>query len=494
VIGERNTKWAMERSMGIMMHVSCLPSQQGIGCFNEMAFRFVDFLTKSGMSYWQICPLSPTGYGDSPYQGTSAFAINPYFLNLEILGIKHIPSDLSQQPHRVSFGKLYKYFNNLLENFDSLWIRTLGKDAKFLEFQQAQAHWLKPYALFTALKHFFKGKAWFEWPQEYRIYKKINTLKLPDIVVKYCEYHEILQYILHIQWQKIKHYANRYHIKMIGDVPIYPGLDSAEVWSEPKNFQLDDQLQPKKVAGVPPDYFSPEGQLWGNPIYDWKFLEKNQYDWWQQRIRRNRELFDILRLDHFRGFDRFWAVPAGAKNAINGKWEAGPREKLFDFFKNDEFIAEDLGDIDGSARQLQQNLNFPGMRVLQFAFSGDPKNIYLPHCHTQNTVLYLGTHDNDTLQGWYAKLDDRTKDQIRRYFGINDGEFAWKFLTEIYRSPCFLSVICVQDLLGLGSEARFNTPGTKGNNWQWRMTKEQLVHLETSVAETLNAYKILYDR
>ncbi|MDR2812329.1 MAG: 4-alpha-glucanotransferase [Puniceicoccales bacterium] len=483
-----------KRSVGIMMHVSCLPSRQGIGCFNEMAFRFIDFLANAGVGYWQICPLNPTSYGDSPYQGISVFAINPYFLDLETLDIRNIPPDLSIRSDRVSFGRLYEYFNDLLENFGPSWVKIFGKDVRFLEFQRTQAHWLRPYALFASLKHFFNGKAWFEWPQEYKIYKKIDYPKLPDIVIKYFECHEILQYILHIQWQKIKHYAHQCHVKMIGDIPIYPGLDSADVWSEPENFQLDKQLNPKKIAGVPPDYFSPEGQLWGNPIYNWKFLQQNQYDWWQRRVQRNGELFDVLRLDHFRGFDHFWTVPAGAENAINGKWEAGPGKELFDFFKNNEFIAEDLGAIDDSARQLQRDLNFPGMKVLQFAFSGDSKNIYLPHHHDKNAILYLGTHDNDTLRGWYAKLDENAKDQIRRYFGIDNHEIVWNFLMEIYRSPCFLSIVCVPDLLELSSEARFNTPGIQGTNWQWRMTEEQFIYLETSVAEKLNVYKVLYDR
>ncbi|MDR1906851.1 MAG: 4-alpha-glucanotransferase [Puniceicoccales bacterium] len=485
---------SQERSVGIMMHISCLPSQQGIGCFNEMAFRFIDFLANAGVTHWQICPLTPTGYGDSPYQSTSAFAINPYFLDLEALDIKNIPEKISQSHDRVPFGELYEYFNNLLENFAPLWVEKFKNDEKFLAFQHTHAHWLKPYALFASLKYFFNGKAWCEWPKEYKIYKKIDNQILPDIVLKYDEYHKILQYILHTQWQKIKCYANQHHVKIIGDIPIYPGLDSADVWSEPENFQLDKQLNPKKVAGVPPDYFSPEGQLWGNPVYDWKFLQQNYYDWWQRRILRNGELFDRMRLDHFRGFDRFWTVPADAKNAANGKWESGPGKKLFDILKNNSFIAEDLGDMDDSARQLQRDLNFPGMKVLQFAFSGDPKNTYLPHHHEKNAVLYLGTHDNDTLMGWYVKLNENAKDQIRRYFGIDDREIFWKFLTEIYRSSCFLSVVCVQDLLELNSEARFNTPSTQGNNWQWRMTEQQLVHLATSVAEKLNAYKILYDR
>jgi 4-alpha-glucanotransferase len=483
----------MERSTGIMMHISCLPSRQGIGCFNGAALRFIDFLANSGVGYWQICPLSPTGYGDSPYQGTSAFAINPYFLDLEALGIA-IPSHLSARPNRISFGELYEYFNNLLENFGPEWVKKFGKNVEFLEFQRTQAHWLKPYALFATLKYFSQGKAWSEWPTEYKFYKKINDQMLPDAVAKHCKYHEILQYILQDQWQKIKHYAHQRRVKIIGDIPIYPGLDSADVWSEPENFQLDKWLKPKKVAGVPPDYFSPEGQLWGNPVYDWEFLQKNQYDWWQRRIRRNGELFTIMRLDHFRGFDRFWAVPGTAENAINGKWETGPGKKLFEFFKESKFIAEDLGDIDDRARQLQQTLNFPAMKVLQFAFSGDSKNIYLPHHQDKNSVLYLGTHDNDTLQGWYSKLDENTRDQIRRYFAIHDREISWKFLTETYRSPCFLAIICIQDLLQLGSEARFNTPGTQGNNWQWRIIEEQLTHLETSVSKTLNAHKILYDR
>ncbi|MDR1590749.1 MAG: 4-alpha-glucanotransferase [Puniceicoccales bacterium] len=479
--------------MGVMMHISCLPSQQGIGCFNKIAFRFIDFLTNSTVGYWQICPMSPTSYGDSPYQGTSAFAINPYFLDLEPFGIDSIPIHLSVQPNRVPFGEIYEYFNNLLRNFGPTLVKKFGNSVIFFKFKQIHAHWLKPYALFTSLKYFFSGKPWFEWPKEYKFYKKIDSSKLPDDVVKYCEYYEVLQYILHVQWQKIKRYANQHHVKIIGDIPIYPGFDSADVWSEPEIFQLDKQLNPKKLAGVPPDYFSPEGQLWGNPVYDWEFLQQNQYDWWQRRIQRNGELFDVLRLDHFRGFDHFWTVPANAENAVNGTWEMGPGKKLFKYLKKYKFIAEDLGDIDDNTRQLQQDLHFPGMKVLQFAFSGDPKNIYLPHHHDKNALLYLGTHDNDTLRGWYANLNESAKDQIRRYFGVSDHDVTWKFLTEIYRSTCFLGVICVQDLLTLDSEARFNTPGTQNNNWQWRMTDAQFTELER-MAPTLKAYALQYDR
>jgi 4-alpha-glucanotransferase len=487
--------WLNKRSAGIMMHISCLPSEQGIGCFNKMALRFIDFLTKSGMDYWQICPLSPTSYGDSPYQGTSAFAINPYFIDLEaVIDIKNISPNLSQNKTRVPFGELYEYFSNLFENSANSLVKKIEKDASFMDFRQNQARWLKPYTLFASLKHFHGGKSWMEWPSEYKIYKNINDRKLPKIVSEYAKYQEILQYIAHSQWQKIKHYANRNNIQIIGDIPMYPGLDSADVWSEPENFQLDSHLQPLKIAGVPPDYFSPKGQLWGNPVYDWNFLKKNQCDWWQRRIQRNGELFDAMRLDHFRGFDRFWTVAANAENATHGKWEPGPGKKLFEILRNNKFIAEDLGDIDESARQLQKDLNFPAMKVLQFAFSGDPKNIYLPHYHSKNAVLYLGTHDNDTLCGWYANLDENVKDQIRCYFGIADHEFSWKFLTEIYRSTCRLSIICVQDLLELGSEARFNTPSTQGNNWQWRMSEEQLSQLENSIAKKLKKYKILYDR
>jgi 4-alpha-glucanotransferase len=328
------------------------------------------------------------------------------------------------------------------------------------------------------LKKYYEGKPWTEWPKKYQEYEKINVTKLPSSIFDDVESYEILQYFANEQWQKLKQYAHEKDVRLIGDIPMYPRLDSADFWIEPKNFQLDKILKPLRISSVPPDYFKENGQLWGNPLYDWSFLEKNNYDWWQRRIERNGELFDVLRLDHFRGFDRFWSVPSNALTAKNGQWEQGPGEKLFHHFKDISFIAEDLGELDKSVPLLMQKLHFPGMKVLQFAFSNDGKNIYLPHHHHPFSVLYLGTHDNDTLLGWYHQLDEPLKDQIRRYFGIDDREITWKFLTEIYRSPCFLGMICVQDLLKLGSEGRFNTPGTECNNWQWRMTPTQFCELK----------------
>jgi 4-alpha-glucanotransferase len=343
------------------------------------------------------------------------------------------------------------------------------------------------------LKKHFEGKSWIDWPQPYRQYIKINWKALPQTVLEDIESFEILQYYADQQWQKLKRYAHKNDIQIMGDVPMYPGLDSADVWSNPANFQLDQNLKPLRVAGVPPDYFSKDGQLWGNPVYNWSFLEQNDYDWWRQRIGRNRELFDVLRLDHFRGFDRFWSVPSDASTAKKGRWEKGPGVKLFQHLGDVPFIAEDLGELDEGVLKLMQKLHFPGMKVLQFAFSGDPKNIYLPHHHHPCSVLYLGTHDNDTLKGWYNTLEEPIKDQIRRYFGIGDGEISWKFLTEIYRSPCFLSIICVQDLLQLNSEGRFNTPGTQCGNWQWRMTRGQFSELQ-SLAPQLRTYGLQYNR
>jgi 4-alpha-glucanotransferase len=485
--------WTDQRAMGMGLHISCLPGGQGIGCFDENAYAFIDFLAAAGIKFWQVCPLAPTSYGDSPYQGTSAFALNPYFIDLKALGIDTNPGNSTgdeTHQHRVFFGEIYNFFQNLLPEIHKNFPQT---EQKKLQHFRENTPWLRPYSLFSALKKHFGGKSWMEWPSAYRQYEKIAAAKLPEPVLIDAKGHEILQYFAQNQWGKLKQYAHENGVKIIGDIPIYPGLDSADVCSEPQNFKLDRLLNPLRIAGVPPDYFTENGQLWGNPVYDWDFLGKNHYDWWQRRIRRNRELFDVLRLDHFRGFDRFWTVSPDAPTAKEGKWEKGPGEALFRCFEGIPFIAEDLGELDESARNLMQKLDFPGMKVLQFAFSNDPKNLYLPHQHHPHSVLYLGTHDNDTLIGWYGGLSDSARDQIRRYFGIGDHEISWKFLTEIYRSPCFLGIICPQDLLELGSEGRFNAPGTSCGNWQWRMTPKQFLELQ-KMAPQLKSYAALYGR
>ncbi|MDR2807150.1 MAG: 4-alpha-glucanotransferase [Puniceicoccales bacterium] len=480
--------WTKKRAVGVAMHISCLPSAQGIGCFDKNAYQFVDFLCAAGMKFWQVCPLTPTGYGDSPYQGLSSWAINPYFIDLKALEIS-IP-DLPNDECRVAFGAIYHFFQDALskirENFPQ-------NEREKLRYFRAHTPWLRPYALFSALKKHFEGKSWMEWPPPYRQYAKIDVTKLAPSILEDGESYEILQYLAYQQWQKLKGYAHEKGVQIIGDIPMYPGLDSADVWSEPKNFQLDENLKPLRIAGVPPDYFSEDGQLWGNPVYDWSYLERTNYDWWRRRIEYHREIFDVLRLDHFRGFDRFWSVPQNALTAKNGKWERGPGEKLFRHFKNIPLIAEDLGELDASVHRLMEQLSCPGMKVMQFAFSHDAKNSYLPHHHHPFAVLYIGTHDNDTLLGWYRHCDESTKDQIHRYFGIDDHEVLWKFLTEIYRSPCFLGIISVQDLLGLDSEGRLNIPGTECHNWQWRMTSGQFAALE-AMASTLKAYVLQYDR
>jgi 4-alpha-glucanotransferase len=485
-----NIVWTKERAVGIVMHISCLPGGQGIGCFDESAYQFIDFLWEAGIKFWQVCPLTPTSYGDSPYQGLSSFALNPYFIDLKALGINNSLKNLANDVQRVPFGEIYYFFQKLLPEIRNVFPKT---ERQKLNHFREHTPWLKSYALFSALKKYFNEQSWIEWPQAYRYYETIDSTHLPQSVLDDMESYEILQYFADNQWRKLKQYATEKGIKIIGDIPMYPGYDSADVWSEPKNFQLDKNLKPLRIAGVPPDYFSENGQLWGNPIYDWDFLESNHYDWWCRRIQRNRGLFDVLRLDHFRGFDNFWSVPSDALTAKNGKWEKGPGVKLFRSLENIPFIAEDLGELDDSVPQLMQQLHFPGMKVLQFAFSRDPKNIYLPHYHHPFSVLYLGTHDNDTLLGWYYSLDESIRDQIRCYFGIDDCETSWKFLTEVYRSPCFLSMICVQDLLGLGSEARFNTPGTQCGNWQWRMTTAQFSELQ-NMAPQLKVYGLRYDR
>lgn len=483
--------WRKKRAMGVMMHISCLPSEQGIGCFNQDAFTFIDFLANSGMRYWQICPLSPTTYGDSPYQGLSSFALNPYFIDFESLGIETLQKNTDET--RVPFGELYDWFQKNLTTIHKGLTSRFGNEASFIQFLETQHDWLDAYALFAALKDSFNGAPWYQWPANYRRYEAIK--KIPKSIAERKQTYQLLQFAAYQQWRKLKAYANKKKIQIIGDLPMFPGYDSADVWNSPRVFQLGNDLKPRYVAGVPPDYFSPEGQLWGNPVYDWSYLKSTKFDWWNRRIKQNLALYDVLRLDHFRGFDRYWCIPEGAPNAIDGEWEPAFGRSLLKKFVSEKFIAENLGVLDQETEQLRKDLGIPGMSVLQFAFSSDPSNSYLPHNLTQNNILYLGTHDNDTLLGWYQKLGDAEKNQIREYFGISDEQMRWKFLTEAYRSPCFLAILCVQDLLNLGSEARFNTPGTSDSkNWTWRLTREQLALLREREAPLLKAYKERYGR
>ncbi|MDE6576275.1 MAG: 4-alpha-glucanotransferase [Opitutales bacterium] len=479
-------QWNEERAAGVILHISSLPGSAGIGNFGETAYRFIDFLSSAGMHYWQVCPLGPTGYGDSPYQPIASFALNPYFIDYEAIGTA---PPVSSNAAVVNFCGWYQWLQEQIPFFGTTLYERIRKKETFQSFLKHHHYWLENYAKFAALKYHFNGQEWHQWDPIF--WNK--SCALPESLTSVFNGYLALQYTAHEQWFRLKKYANDHQVQIIGDLPMFPGYDSADVWANPQNFQLNRQRCPQYVAGVPPDYFSSTGQLWGNPVYDWAFLKSDHYRWWHQRLERNFELFDIVRLDHFRGLDRFWKIPANASDAIRGNWAKAHGTEVLRPFLNQPMIAEDLGDIDASAAQLKAKFRLPGMSVLQFAFSGDPKNHYLPHNLERHNVLYLGTHDNDTLLGWYQHCDEATRDQVRQYFGIDDTQLTWKWVTEAYRAPCFLAMLSVQDLLKLSSEARLNTPGTIGRNWQWRMTPEQFDQLIALTPE-LRTYQQRYDR
>ena len=491
--------WLTRRSHGVLLHPTSLPGDFGVGGFGKESFDFIDFLAEVRMHCWQVCPLGPTGYGDSPYQCLSSFAGNPYLIDpLDLSEHGLIPSEdlgplLFLAWNHVDYGSLYEVNWPLLfqacEAFRDL-PTNKHPYGDYKRFLKKNAFWLDAYSLFHALKQHHGGEPWTSWPASCRTYEQARqNVSDPDILAR-AEDHRILQYFFHGQWKRVRRYASENGIRIIGDVPIYASHDSADVWSHPEIFQVDPASgELLNVAGVPPDYFSETGQLWGNPLYNWDELKKTGYKWWLERLRKNFELYDIVRLDHFRGFHDYWSVPAGAEDAREGQWHAGPG---LDFFKKVRkafpdgcLIAEDLGDLSDGVFELRDNTGLPGMAILQFAFGGDGDNLYLPHHHTRNLVVYPGTHDNDTTRGWYEKLDESARDHIRRYLRVSGDEIAWDFIRAALRSPARLAIIPLQDLMNLGSEARMNVPGRAEGNWQWRFQYKDLEKLKNKSGDYL---------
>lgn len=501
--------WLNERSAGVLLHPTALPNTYGVGAFDEEAMQFLEFLAHAGIRAWQLCPLGPTGYGDSPYQCFSSFAGSPYLIDPSALVRAGLVPGSALDPlraldqNRVDFGGLFQKKLPLLFAAHETWQRERKRVlhyGDFAEFQRQHTSWLGGYSLFSALKEHFNGLPWWEWPVEVRSYDAAKNSPLAQRVATRVEAYEFIQYLFFGQWTQLRTRAAALGITIIGDAPIFTAIDSADVWANPQLFQLDPKtLRPKFVAGVPPDYFSADGQLWGNPLYDWPVHATDGYAWWLQRLRANFELYDVVRIDHFRGFDTYWSIPAGAANARTGQWEQGPG---LDFFKalraaipDAKLIAEDLGELMPSVIALREATGLPGMVILQFAFGGGSDNLYLPHNHRANSVVYPGTHDNDTSLGWYAKLDEKTADHVRRYFRVSGREIGWDFIRAAYASPCNLAIIPLQDLLTLGSEARFNTPGTsQGTNWTWRFRPEQLRSLRDGASNYLRELAWLYGR
>lgn len=495
------------RAAGVLLHPSSLPGDQGIGKFGREARRLIDFLQAAGFRYWQVCPLGPTGFGDSPYQCFSAFAGNPYFIDLHPMVshglLEH--SDLKplrQLPgNRVDYGALYTQMSVLLDKLAAAFIdhgATLPGYGDFSTFVQRESSWLAPYADFRAVKAHFSGKAWLQWPAQARTHAEFKASKLADKLRQAIRREEVLQFLFQAQWQELKTYANARGIQIIGDVPIFVALDSADVWARPELFQLNKRHQPTVVAGVPPDYFAKTGQLWGNPLYDWERMAEDDYTWWRQRMQANFSAYDAVRLDHFRGFAAYWAVPASHKDARRGKWLPGPGLAFFqamhESFPNARMLAEDLGEITEDVHALRQATGLPGMAVLQFAFGGGPDNCYLPHNLHANSVVYPGTHDNNTSLGWYQEQDPAVCDHFRRYLGVDGSVPQWDMLRAAYRSVADLAIIPMQDLLNLGGDARLNTPGLAVGNWSWRYSEAQLDGLWRESAGYLNEIRELYGR
>ncbi len=500
--------WLDHRAAGVLLHPTSLPGDFGIGTFGKEARHFVDFLHEAGMRYWQLCPLGPTSYGDSPYQSPSTFAGNPYLIDLLPLcnaGLERQdavgPLLFLNQDH-VDFGGIYKLKRPILRAAYEQYRasrKTSLPYGDFEVFKARHAAWLEPYALFMALKDHFDGKAWMHWPRQVSSFAAALKAPLRRKLEADVESHMFSQYLFHGQWQELRDYARRKNVSIIGDIPIFVALDSADVWANPGLFQFDTtRNEPLAVAGCPPDYFSADGQLWGNPLYDWTANAADGYAWWTSRLAACFELFDVVRIDHFRGFDTYWKIPFGAPNARTGAWIAGPGLGFFEAvkaaFPNARIIAEDLGELLPSVLTLRDQTGLPGMAILQFAFGGKADNLYLPHNLVANQVLYPGTHDNDTSRGWYRTNDARTQDHVRRYLRISGDEVAWDFVRASYAAVSRLAVFPLQDLLNLGSEARLNTPGQPVGNWSWRYRPAQLEQLRRSSAPYLRDLAALYGR
>ncbi len=472
----------MKRSSGILMPVFSLPSPYGIGTLGKTAYDFVDFLALAGQSWWQMLPMGPTSYGDSPYQSFSSYAGNPYFIDLDMLIedglLKKDEADLDwgDTKDRIDYGRVYELRFGVLEKaFRRGRKRDAGKVEAFLA---ENSRWLPDYALFMACKRHFGMKAWTEWDEDIRTRQPDAVERYRKLLKKDVDFFIYLQYLFFRQWNALRAYAHGKGIGIIGDLPIYVALDSADVWSEPRFFALDDDFFPAEVAGVPPDAFSDDGQLWGNPLYDWDAMRKDGFGWWIRRVDGASKLFDMIRIDHFRGFAGYWAVPAGEKTAVNGHWKKGPGIDvvgvLINWFPNVRFIAEDLGVITDDVRELLDKSGLPGMRVLEFAFGSDSANEHLPHNYGRNTVCYTATHDNDTITAWKDAFPSKDIANARKYFGLTEEEGVnWGMIRGGMSSVADLFVAQMQDYLGYGNEARTNEPATASGNWSWRMRERK---------------------
>lgn len=471
------------------MSVTSLPGRYGIGCFSKSAYDFVDWLREAGQTCWQILPLGPTSYGDSPYQSFSTFAGNPYFISLEelteegVLTKKECQSaDFGKRADDIDYEKIYKNRYPLLHKAYER--SRISEDPDYVCFVEENRWWLADYALFMAVKDRFGGAPWTEWAEDIRLRRDYAMDYYRRELYFDIEFQQYLQYKFFSQWKKLKAYANEKGIQIIGDIPIYVAMDSADAWAHPELFQLDERNMPAAVAGCPPDGFSATGQLWGNPLYRWEYHKSTGYDWWMSRMWFCFQMYDVVRIDHFRGFNEYYSIPYGEETAVNGHWEKGPGIDLFRCMEQrlgkHQVIAEDLGYVTDSVRKMVQESGFPGMKVLEFAFdsrdSGSASD-YLPHNYVENSAAYTGTHDNETIAGWFRSITDEERQMARDYLcdQHTPAEELYKsFIALVMRSRSDLCIIPMQDYLGLDNQSRMNQPSTLGKNWKWRLVKGDL--------------------
>lgn len=471
----------MTRHAGILMHLTSLPSPCGVGTMGRAAYEFADFLHSAGQTYWQLLPVGPTSYGDSPYQAFSTYAGNPYLIDLDLLaqdGLlleeEYRPLNWGENPESVDYEALYQNRFSVLRLAAG---RGKQRDlTAYRRFEKRNRAWLKDYALFMAVKVHFDMAPWTEWPDKgIRLHKKKSVQQYTALLEEDVFFWKYVQYLFFSQWEALKDYVNGLGIRLFGDMPIYVALDSADAWADPQVFDLDKDRLPVSVAGCPPDYFSRTGQLWGNPLYNWAALKESGYDWWMRRISHASRMFDVTRIDHFRAFHNYYAIPYGAENAVRGEWKKGPGMDFFKVLKRTlgdiPIIAEDLGSLTPGVHRLLERTGYPGMKILQFAFDSGEENPYLPHCYEKNSVVYTGTHDNDTTAGWFASASPEDAAFAARYCRLTKSEgYPWGLIRTAYASVSFLAVAPMQDVLGLPAQCRMNTPSTSQGNWQWRMS------------------------
>jgi 4-alpha-glucanotransferase len=493
-----------ERSSGILLHPTSLPGPYGIGDIGPQARHWVDFLSRAGCRLWQILPLGPTGYGDSPYQCFSAFAGNPYIISPEslievgLLTQDELYSDPSFQDEEVNYGPVIPWKLEVLDQAFDHFNRSSPSHLKeeYVLFQQEQSSWLDDFALFMALKEYHGGSSWVNWQPELRDRQPEALQRAKENLQQSIQKQIFRQFIFFRQWAELREHIKEMGMLIIGDIPIFVAHDSADVWANPELFYLDKTGKPEYVAGVPPDYFSPTGQRWGNPLYRWKVHRKSGYRWWIERFRSVLSLVDIVRLDHFRGFAGYWEIPGDAETAEKGRWVPGPGAEFLDDLRKAlgelPIIAEDLGVITPDVIKLRDTFNLPGMKILQFAFAGGPSDKFLPHNYLENCVVYTGTHDNDTVRGWYERVPEKEKDFYRRYLQRDGSNVSWDLIRACWWSVAVFSIAPLQDFLDLGNEARMNYPGRPSENWTWRFPADALSQgLENKIHEINYLYSRL---